>query len=60
MGFDGGETKALLGQQDVALVDLREERERSRDGMIPGSLHVAYPGLRSSLQAVWHGLQASA
>jgi sulfur dioxygenase len=55
-----GETKALLGQQDVALVDLREERERSRDGMIPGSLHVAYPGLRSSLQAVWHGLQASA
>ncbi|MGC2409321.1 MAG: MBL fold metallo-hydrolase [Methyloceanibacter sp.] len=46
-----GETKALLGQRDVALVDLREERERSRDGIIPGSLHVAYPGLRSSLQA---------
>lgn len=45
------ETKALLGQQDVALVDLREDQERTRDGIIPGSLHVAYPQLRASLQA---------
>jgi glyoxylase-like metal-dependent hydrolase (beta-lactamase superfamily II)/rhodanese-related sulfurtransferase len=44
------EAKGLLGAPDVALVDLREEQERRRDGMIPGSLHVAYPTLRASLQ----------
>lgn len=45
------EAKALLGQPDVALVDLREDQERKRDGIIPGSLHVAYPNLRANLQA---------
>src|SRR5688572_24428048 len=35
------EAKELLGVSDVALVDLREEQERKRDGVIPGSLHVA-------------------
>jgi rhodanese-related sulfurtransferase len=44
------EAKGLLGAPDVALVDLREEQERRRDGMIPGSLHVAYPTLRANLQ----------
>jgi rhodanese-related sulfurtransferase len=41
----------LLGDQDVALVDLREPQERARDGVIPGSLHVTYPNVRESLQA---------
>jgi sulfur dioxygenase len=45
------EAKELLGAPDVALVDLREEQERKRDGVIPGSLHVAYPALRESLKA---------
>jgi sulfur dioxygenase len=45
------DAKALLSQPDVALVDLREDQERKRDGIIPGSLHVAYPNLRANLQA---------
>lgn len=30
---------ALVGQSDVTLVDLRDIRERIREGFIPGSLH---------------------
>jgi sulfur dioxygenase len=45
------DTKALLSDKDVALIDLREAQERRRDGIIPGSLHVAYPNVRASLQA---------
>jgi rhodanese-related sulfurtransferase len=33
---------ALVGRADVALVDLREAREREKHGVIPGSLHVPY------------------
>lgn len=45
-----GEVKGLLGQPDVALIDLRETQERRRDGVIPGSLHVAYPDVQAALQ----------
>jgi sulfur dioxygenase len=45
------ETKGILNQSDIALVDLREAQERKRDGVIPGSLHVTYPNVRASLQA---------
>ena len=45
------DTKALLSEPDVALIDLREPQERNRDGIIPGSLHVTYPNVRASLQA---------
>jgi glyoxylase-like metal-dependent hydrolase (beta-lactamase superfamily II)/rhodanese-related sulfurtransferase len=45
------DAKAALSDQDVALIDLRETQERKRDGVIPGSLHVAYPDVRESLQA---------
>ncbi|MGB2932298.1 MAG: MBL fold metallo-hydrolase [Methyloceanibacter sp.] len=45
------EVKGLLVRPDVALIDLRETQERRRDGVIPGSLHVAYPGVQESLQA---------
>ena len=43
------EAKALIGRPDVALVDLREKRERERAGCIPGSLHAPYSDLQENL-----------
>lgn len=40
----------LVGQHDVALIDLRERNERERHGVIPGSLHVPYPTLLENIQ----------
>jgi rhodanese-related sulfurtransferase len=40
---------ALVGQTDVALIDLRERSERDRHGTIPGALHVPYTGLQESI-----------
>jgi sulfur dioxygenase len=45
------EALPLLGRQEVRLVDLREEAERRRDGVIPGSLHSPYPSLGDALRA---------
>ena len=42
--------KEGLGRPDVALIDLREEQERRKDGIIPGALHVAYPDVEGSLK----------
>ncbi|HKZ95919.1 MAG TPA: MBL fold metallo-hydrolase [Hyphomicrobiaceae bacterium] len=42
---------ALLGRPDVAIVDLREKRERDKHGELPGSLHVPYAALGDSLEA---------
>ena len=42
--------KGMLGKSDVALVDLREDSERAKHGTIPGSLHVPYPTLQSSIR----------
>src|SRR5580698_3078634 len=39
------EAKAAVGRRDVALVDLRETRERERHGVIPGSIHSPYGDL---------------
>jgi sulfur dioxygenase len=39
----------LVGQADVALIDLREKSERERHGSIPGSLHVPYPELQENI-----------
>jgi rhodanese-related sulfurtransferase len=36
---------AALGKPDVALIDLREAREREKYGVIPGSLHAPYTDL---------------
>jgi glyoxylase-like metal-dependent hydrolase (beta-lactamase superfamily II)/rhodanese-related sulfurtransferase len=35
----------LIGRPEVALVDLREPRERAKHGVIPGSLHAPYGDL---------------
>jgi len=40
---------AIVGEPDVALIDLRERSERERHGTIPGSLHVPYPGLQENI-----------
>jgi sulfur dioxygenase len=39
----------LVGHADVALVDLRERREREKHGAIPGSLHAPYPDLQDNV-----------
>ena len=39
------EALALVGQPDVALIDLRETEERDKHGTIPGSLHAPYSDL---------------
>ena len=35
----------------MALVDLREPREREKHGVIPGSLHAPYPDLQENIGA---------
>ena len=48
----------LLGQPDVALVDLRERSEREKHGTIPGSLHAPYPDLQREHAARRHAARA--
>src|SRR6267154_2217104 len=38
-----------LGRPDILLVDLRENSERSKHGMLPGALHAPYPAIGESL-----------
>jgi glyoxylase-like metal-dependent hydrolase (beta-lactamase superfamily II)/rhodanese-related sulfurtransferase len=49
--FTAEEAKALVGRPDVALIDLREKRERDRAGEIPGSLHAPYSDLQQNVSA---------
>ncbi len=51
----------LMGRPDVALIDLREDSERQRHGVIPSSLHFPYPALAESISAggVLHELGVS-
>ncbi|MGD9263477.1 MAG: rhodanese-like domain-containing protein, partial [Methyloceanibacter sp.] len=44
------ELASQLKKTDIALVDLREDRERNKSGEIPGSLHVSYNGLADALK----------
>jgi sulfur dioxygenase len=44
------EAVRLVGSPDVALVDLREPRERAKHGVIPGSLHVPYADAERNVQ----------
>jgi glyoxylase-like metal-dependent hydrolase (beta-lactamase superfamily II)/rhodanese-related sulfurtransferase len=39
----------LHGRPEIAMVDLRETRERDRYGFIPGSLHLPYPTLQEEI-----------
>jgi glyoxylase-like metal-dependent hydrolase (beta-lactamase superfamily II)/rhodanese-related sulfurtransferase len=52
---------ALMGRPEVAFVDLREGRERERDGEIPGSLHAPYQALQENVSrgGVLHELAAT-
>ena len=47
--YSADEAKALVGRADVALIDLREKRERERAGAIPGSLHAPYADLQDNI-----------
>jgi glyoxylase-like metal-dependent hydrolase (beta-lactamase superfamily II) len=42
---------ALIGNPEIAFVDLREERERDKHGAIQGALHAPYPQLKQQLAA---------
>jgi glyoxylase-like metal-dependent hydrolase (beta-lactamase superfamily II)/rhodanese-related sulfurtransferase len=41
---------ASLGRSEVLLVDLREDGERARHGMLSGALHAPYPAICESLR----------
>jgi sulfur dioxygenase len=45
------EAKTVVGKPNVALIDLREKRERERDGKIPGDLHLPYRDLQDNISA---------
>jgi sulfur dioxygenase len=49
--YSAEEAKALIGKPEVALIDLREKRERERDGKIPGALHLPYHDLQENISA---------
>jgi glyoxylase-like metal-dependent hydrolase (beta-lactamase superfamily II)/rhodanese-related sulfurtransferase len=55
-GWDlsAAQAKTLLGRTDVALIDLREDHERHKHGVIPGSLHVPYQDVEESLRPDGH------
>jgi sulfur dioxygenase len=40
----------LAGLNDVALIDLRENNEREKHGVIPGSLHAPYADLQTTIR----------
>jgi rhodanese-related sulfurtransferase len=52
---------ALIGDPDVAFVDLREHSERSKHGIIINSLHAPYGGLMEQVHAggMLHALASS-
>jgi rhodanese-related sulfurtransferase len=39
----------LIGKPDIAFIDLREDTEREKHGIIPGSVHAPYPELRANI-----------
>ena len=44
------QARPLLGNRDVALIDLRERTECERHGCIAGALHAPYPNLQENIQ----------
>jgi sulfur dioxygenase len=59
--YSAEEAKALIGKPDVALIDLRERRERERHGEIPGAFHLSYHDLQENISpsGVLHMLAAT-
>lgn len=55
------QAREIVGRPDVALIDLRERREREKHGVIPGSLHAPYPDLQDNVKAggILHDLAAT-
>ena len=49
--LSAAEAIALCGRTDVAMVDLREQSEREKHGVIPGSLHAPYADLQENVSA---------
>src|ERR1700684_1472391 len=49
--LSAGEAIALCGRADIAIVDLRENSEREKHGIIAGSLHAPYPNLQNDIAA---------
>jgi sulfur dioxygenase len=47
--FSAEQAKNLVGRPEIALIDLREKKERERTGAIPGSLHAPYPELQEHI-----------
>jgi rhodanese-related sulfurtransferase len=47
--FSAEECRQALARNEIKLVDLRSASERSRDGAIPGSMHVPYEQLEAAL-----------
>jgi sulfur dioxygenase len=47
---NAAEAMMLTVRPDVTLVDLRENSERDKHGIIPGSLHAPYPDLAANVQ----------
>ena len=45
------EAAERLGKRDTLFIDVREDSERERDGVIPGSIHAPYPDLGSSVKS---------
>ncbi len=52
--LSAAETRKLLDQPNTVLIDLREQSEREKQGVIPNSMHLPYQDLRKNLQP--HGL----
>jgi glyoxylase-like metal-dependent hydrolase (beta-lactamase superfamily II)/rhodanese-related sulfurtransferase len=46
---DAGRALGRVGKPGTLFVDLREESERTRDGVIPGSVHLPYKQLRGNI-----------
>jgi sulfur dioxygenase len=49
--LSAAEAIALCGRPGVAMIDLREQTERDKHGVIPGSLHTAYADLPDHVRA---------
>ena len=48
--LNASEAMALIGKPDTTLIDLREQSEREKQGVIPNSVHLPYQDLRKNLQ----------